>query len=1200
MSLLTSIGAAARRFTMSVVIRGAPVVPLNPKSPDGTPGVGRVTISRSFEERVPRAEIVVNRSPVRYTHGDPVTINMGFDGVTARRFTGTIESPARGFSESTIGCVGQLWKLYDAVDVPDFDATGMTIKEAIENRLDLAGIVGYTVDSPLDYVLGSVVPAILAAGPLSEHVAQLADIRDAQVFELSTGQVIVQPMEFVPAPTATGIAYDSETQSLARILDGSDREDWKSFKNKVVVDGASVPDGDPDDPATVTAPLHTEVGILDSPLSALYPLGPGANRTAMLSQPLIDTEPELEAYASMKLTRFARMARYVTLDLAGDPTLELGQTRAINLPILDVTGRWFVYGLVESDDNSPQSDGGEVPGYHSNVTFRGGDLAGGSVGIYPVPAFTWEMEQEMIGVGTTPRVIVQFDASASFDPDGDLVDANIAWSDSESLLSGTGFIKTVVVDPDAITPPWIVTVTVTDSDGLVKAASQTVDVSSTASAMQIPAIGGAAESQDMYSGDGAATWVDHAESDNRAVALRPNDGVHHGHKLTGFEDGHIELTRDGNVTRTTVLAAVGSPINEIAWDWRNTLIAWALTEDARVYVCINMDATTPVFGLYENLRTKLALAGALGGSGGGNGGSSIGLPGDGGIYIYGGTGTGFPLIAFDPVVGSHGWVQQILTGDILTDGAGGATLRIADVTAPGDGHTTIILKNAGGRANGSIAIYDSVSPPGPSAAYTRATGLTAGLVEGRVMVQNGPLAPVVRRALFGDAGETRHVWETTDWLAWTKITNVLPSGYSANHGLWLSDVLTGLPDFDDIYLLALTNGGGVGGLYKSIDGLQSVFAIRPMAGVSTWPGGTLHKISIGAPGAAAPPTTPQGTIAVLEDTASPKRFTKLVASSHWTTLVDATGITTNNGQLFASDADNFAALNSRQDQGGANTLDMKVSHDGGATWAAGLAKANHVVKDAGGRWWAYTRESANSFKIYYSDDQGDTWTLSYTSGANHNSFFLACHPTNQNIISMWGTDSGGNPMFFNTGDRGANWTTQTPAAPRPKSNQDGVQYQYGFQILQSGRYVVSGYFTAGPIHNIMYSDNGGATWATSSGAATGASADLLISLGSSPGGEVVTLENKTPGTKPLLSTDSAVSFTIPAVVTQDLETFTGNATITTKFMVYDYVTRFMYITTNDTAFPVVKLDLNTGEWTNLKLDIGGTAMGNSSMTLVPA
>lgn len=876
-------------------------------------------------------------------------------------------------------------------------------------------------------------------------------------------------------------------------------------------------------------------------LMTLVGASPFQLRSGTVSYDVVDERPASTAafyYDSTDLSLARVIENPNQVKVPFNPLLQRGMTIGIIDEATHITGLWYLRGH--------QWELGAT-GDWSYLDLIGGDELGVSIGINPRAVFTYSVDLEYIGGVLTANV--QFDAQSSFDGDSTLTDADISWSDNQTpnLISGTGFRKTVRVAIEDIVEPWIVTATATDSDGLTGIEAHTIDTSLTGSTVHIPAIGVASDTHGMFSGDSAGAWVDDADSSQTAVGLRPADGVHFGHGVYGFADGSLELTRDGNVTRISVLAAVGSPFVFIAWDWRNTLVCWALTADLRLYTSINMDDAVPTFGLYggQSLRTTLALPAAHSVKG------PIGLPAGGGVYVFGGNGNGFPLIAYDAAIDNH-WVTQILLGDILTDGAGDPSLSIYDFTAPGDGGATMILTNAGGRANGSIAIYHSTSEPGPSATYVRATGLPAGLVDGRAMLANGPLAAVRRIAIFADAGSEDSVFKSNDGIAYTETTAIIPAGFTCNHAMWLSDILTGLPAFDGIYLLALENGTTTGGIYKSVDEFNSeVEPLRDSTSDDAWPlGARALQISLGAPAQTTSLTDER--IVVINDNATPREITTKLGVAAWSSLIDVTTIDSDAPRLYPITESLWFCANADQ----ASFHDYGVgarSLDGGATWAAavdpgnilgavdGDASALSWARDAGGRLWEVTMEDFGGLDdgmgIYYSDDDGDTWTLATSRTADSgnvaiNAWKILPHPTNQNIIVVMSSRrqiTTARTLTYYTLDRGATWNVNDDNPETLPRVTTGITnfYTYDAIILPNNRIIVSRLNPGSDELTIWRSDNFGASWTQSIQFGTSPEGARGTRLYANAGGTIVALLAQIPlaDTWVLLrSTDGGVTF----------------------------------------------------------------------------
>jgi len=176
----------------------------------------------------------------------------------------------------------------------------------------------------------------------------------------------------------------------------------------------------------------------------------------------------------------------------------------------------------------------------------------------------------------------------------------------------------------------------------------------------------------------------------------------------------------------------------------------------------------------------------------------------------------------------------------------------------------------------------------------------------------------------------------------------------------------------------------------------------------------------------------------------------------------------------------------------ANDTDNRImrTQNGGANWAAFTQpKAGNdywvdFKADAGGRLWGLTLDETTIAygiaKAWYSDDEGDNWTLSNTwTGTNATNddkilYRLACHPTNQNIIAIAGVANyaswHGATVTVYTLDRGASW--ETPNIDTVANYYHTMFVQNDMMFAASGRLIFVG---PGWI-NVLTSDNYGQIW----------------------------------------------------------------------------------------------------------------------------
>jgi hypothetical protein len=671
--------------------------------------------------------------------------------------------------------------------------------------------------------------------------------------------------------------------------------------------------------------------------------------------------------------------------------------------------------------------------------------------------------------------------------------------------------------------------------------------------------------------------------------------VNVGYACYGDSTGHIYRTTDGCATLTLFYtSAAGVAINDVQWDWRNGNVVWALDENAIVYISVNAGVT---WTIYASLRTKLSLAGALG--------NKLGLPAAGGVWIFGGTGAGSPLIAFDPVVGSQGWVQQTFTGDLQTDTVttpADATMRIIDAVA-GFSKTVLILAWASGGGASITAVYAGGVIDASSVAYTRASTTFGALKSGRYVVSDNVL---LKSDQYYCGFANRSQWSSTDGIAWTETTNFFPAGVTPNHAVMMGDQSTG----------ATGTGSGIAGLfgvfcYAASDGIYKFTSridttasyLRPSTFGTAWPASAVgKKLSIGASGATSAAGAAAKVVAATRS-ASPRTSTFLNATTVWSTLLAMTGITDNDPRIYCLTTTNWFVTN------GSGT--PAYSKDGGASWAAlsaSVAKAIAFCKDAGGRVWALVSDSANiSISVWYSDNSGDTWTVNIAdTGFNTRLSVgaeLAAHPTDQNKIVFIAENNAGTWRTYHTENRGTSWT-QTTGGTRPVEGQTGVQWYYSMIMLPTGRLIASGPIggTGAPVHwRIMTSDDNGVTWATkyTDDNTSNALYSHADAIGNS--GKIVMWhwDSATTTFSPIISTDGGQTFTLTPL-TNTLAAFVGAAN-QPDAVAYDAANDAAYVMGAGTNFKVVKFTPVTaaGTWLNYNNTFPATTYGSGGLAAIP-
>lgn len=1085
MTLTQSIAATTKKLSLAVRVNNVPLLPADPTSASGVPGVSGVRITNRIGQ-LPVCSLEVNRASDWIVYGMVVTVDVGYDGFTKRRFTGTVLDVTKGIGKGTVNCQGNSSPLYNTSIIPDRDFSGQTTASGLANLLSYVGIIGTSISTTrapdvAEFTMGTVTPTTLKNMTAVQMANYIMELQGCKLYETGDGITVIKVIDQVPAATPFK-TYTTNANATARILTSELTEDSKFTRTRVKVTGATPAGGVP---LVGTAQVGGVSPLVKPPLPA------GSYVDAGIFNSLADLQTKVDSMALFYLGQWHRRPRYLSIDLPGDPELECAMTLGLVIPEQSINGNYFIDGW-EDTITIPQDASDEGGGYRTTLTgMRGGDQLGGTLTIAPTAAFTMQVEREVFGTGVTDFVIVSLDASGSSDPDGTLTGV-YTWTSNKttlpSMASSTAKTRSVRIDSaslDGTGTDWTITLSVTDNSGAVSTVTLTVPYPTTSPLVTVPALGLAYNSGFGYTPDGGQNWNDRTGATAVSVALRPADGVHSGQLLAGFSNGRISLSTDGGVSSSVVYTlASGSSINFVTWDWRNSNVAWALSSDMQLLISVNAGVT---WTIYDALRTVLGLAGAIAGR------RCIGLPAAGGVYVFGGNGTGTPLIAYDTAVGAHAWVQVTMLGDPVTDFPADATMRIIDYCAPGTGTEVMILEFASGGGGSITAIYSTVSAPGTSRTFTRATGLTAGLKNGRYVVGD---APSRGDGFFYAAFEDQNIWQTSNGIAWTSLGAIMPAGVTPNDAIWAAGLLTGLPNFTGLYLIAAENAGSTLGLYKSADWMQTVVPLRPAGGAwATWPASGKGKmVSIGAPGAT---VAGSGRLARLSSIDSLQTYD---GSSHWKTLGDGPG-TAGLALLNVGGGKWLYIDDSTDDEG-----DLVYSGDNGANWSVVIA-ADHVNNagvfgidiGADGTIWAVwgkdstatNGQNTTPLKVYKSIDQGATFTVSYTdpgftgSGITNGNtrvweayLCIAADKVNPNRIAVLPVGSATNePDFIYTADGGATWNVRTTAKPwgSAPNDTDSFQFVNGSRLL----------FFFGSTRVMYYSDDLGATWTTE--AAIGAS-----------------------------------------------------------------------------------------------------------------
>ncbi len=387
-----------------------------------------------------------------------VVLEEGYNGYYAVTFTGYVDDCIVGRFPNTweIQCRDVLKKAVDTwLDDEGVEYNMTQADAAVSDLLGRAGLTALDIGST-NFTIGDVNPAKFKLVSIMDAVLQIAALIGWHVWATSDGVVHFHYKKPLPG---TSVFWDYQTQD--NILGYRYTKTDRNLRNKIVVVGYD------DIRAEASAP---------SP----YIASPPTYRTAILSSELVDTQQMAQVIANWMLGDLNHLTESVEMDIQANPLLNVGHTITIDLVEDGYSAEYFIFSLRSTNNG----DSGEflmhlvcVGGKSSPIDYvpPGSDDDPGTdpgTGQYPTPSFSF-----VVGVFGDPSYIVYFNASASFSPGGTIVSYAWDFGDGATEINAIPFATHRYTDIGA----YVVTLTVTDSNGLYASVSQTVHAGDTPS-----------------------------------------------------------------------------------------------------------------------------------------------------------------------------------------------------------------------------------------------------------------------------------------------------------------------------------------------------------------------------------------------------------------------------------------------------------------------------------------------------------------------------------------------------------------------------------------------------------------------------------------------------------------------------------------------------------------------------------------------
>lgn len=1002
-----------------------------------------VNISFSLSAPVPTAEVVIAGGlPSWVKRGDGVAIELS----GRRLFTGQVKVRRREVGQGRLACVGKTSMLWRPYKVAGWVFQNVTARAAVESILDEVGITDRSLDIA-DWTIGTRRPAVLDMTTPGDAVMKIIDVDGHRLYETPTGTLVIRKLLEVPA--ARPARTYSTTGTAPWVLDMRDDEDEDQAKKRVYVLGAALPEVDSEG-NEIQVQVRAEALTLDD---SIVPGNPELY-SMTYNNDLIETNEKAAEVALRLLDKHHRVLERIELTAPLDPDIQLAMT--VQIQDDAITGRrglWFV------SDYTHSISGSEIT---TRMTLTGGDRSGTQGLLAPMADFWWIAEREV--VGNKEMVVVQL-IDQSSDLDGTI--SNYRWQDDYAGgamdQSGATLRRITRAYDPTIDGEVTVTLTVTDSDGLMRSATKRIDLRriSGRDDMHLNETAVAAKNTAMLTVDGGLTWTDQSgawlSGDLISATLVRIDSPDTPNVLiVGTSTGRIYRSSDRLATAPVLVLQDpdGAPITRVHWsdDPTRPQDVWAGTSDGKLYRSTDGGQTWSLFKAFGTTQPIY----------------DIGTP-QGRVIVFGGR-ADFPetLIQYCDLSDPFTWRSASRTFP-----AGSAAWHIR--RARTNDWKEYLLGFGGGRYPPLVYTPDLWAP---TPEWREAQGLPSGLTSFRSLeANNGRIGSFI--AVF----DSKDVWVTEDGQNWTQRPGVIP-GSASNRPYDLHVV----PGFQDCHLL-----GTVEGVYKSLNMGANWSSFRPAAGISSWPAGAeARQITVRLrPGTGAVSLDEVLVIVRQGSTSGPYFLLRRTVTGSW--AVVNSNLPGNPRRLRAYPWGGSFVLFYCDLQSSESDFrvwgPLRRSTDGGQTWSPVLDRCAAIDRGPDGTLWATTHSTEMAgtseprwWYVYKSTDGGATWQqvatldMDVSGGAGTDVVSLttiAVDPSNAKRIFLSGAAfgvPGGSHAHAISTDGGATWTIRKSDAMIADSISSYTHAVWG----ANGR-VLKTQFQQPP--DIYRSDDLGASWA---------------------------------------------------------------------------------------------------------------------------
>lgn len=305
-------------------------------SATGCSNIESVSISESHDNSTSIAVIECRNTSL--TLGDSITVNIGYVNNHSNVFTGYVKSierkvPNNTYTVTATDVMIRAVEYFLASSNPEnpLKFRNISAESLVQNLMAIAGLTSFTYD-PTGFIFGVSNEFEVNLVPVYDYCQAIARNLTWALWADYNGQVhfenrkpYVMKDEY-PENQQYGWQVDTSsgyTLSEYISIDQSYAISEKNLRNRVVVYGES----------GIYAEAKRDISLLPS----------GFYKTSVLGAPgLIDSTATAQKVADYNLSLFCRFTEEIRVTVEGDPSLHARMCIDSNLPILGISGLWYV------------------------------------------------------------------------------------------------------------------------------------------------------------------------------------------------------------------------------------------------------------------------------------------------------------------------------------------------------------------------------------------------------------------------------------------------------------------------------------------------------------------------------------------------------------------------------------------------------------------------------------------------------------------------------------------------------------------------------------------------------------------------------------------------------------------------------------------------------------------------------------------